>query len=412
MELKKGYKQTEVGVIPDDWDAIPLGEIFDFKNGLNKAKEFFGKGTPIVNYMDVFNHPGLHQKEFSGKVTLSNDEIRNYEVKKGDVFFTRTSETVEEIGMSSVMLDDVENTVFSGFVLRARPKNNRLGLFFKQYCFRSSIVRKQITSTSSYTTRALTNGRHLSKVFIPVPKSSSEQRAIAMALSDADELISCLEELIAKKRNIKQGAMQQLLTGKKRLPGFSGKWDLKKVEDFGEIITGSTPSTKVKEYWDGEIPWVTPTDITDKKNIYYSEREITPTGLNAIRKLSRNSVLVTCIASIGKNAILRRDGACNQQINAIVPNKKHDVDFLYYLFEGNKQYLLGHAGITATNIISKKEFSKIYFSVPFLPEQTAVAQVLSEMDTEIELLERKRDKYKLIKQGIMQELLTGKTRLI
>lgn len=413
MELTKDkFKKSEIGYIPKDWQTIPIGCILKFKNGLNKEKKYFGKGTPIVNYMDVLCNPGLKTRDINGKVTLTKEEIRNYQVKKGDVFFTRTSETVDEIGMSSVMLEDIKDSVFSGFVLRGRPENDMLDLYYKQYCFRANEVRKQICSTSSYTTRALTNGRLLSNVYITLPPTKTEQNAIATALNDIDKLIISLEKLIAKKRAIKQGAMQELLTGKCRLPGFSGEWEVEQVSDFGEIITGSTPPTKIKDYWDGDVPWVTPTDITERKDIYNSEREINPAGLAVIRKLPQNSLLVTCIASIGKNAILKRAGACNQQINAIVPNNGHDVDFLYYLFEGRKQYLLGHAGITATNIISKKDFSEIYFSVPRRSEQTAIAQALSDMDAEISSMEQKLTKYKMLKQGMIQVLLTGKIRLV
>ena len=95
MEVKKGYKQTEVGVIPEDWVIIPIGKLLEFKNGLNKAKDFFGKGTPIVNYMDVLENPGITIADINGKVTVNGDEKRAYQVKQGDVFFTRTSETVD-----------------------------------------------------------------------------------------------------------------------------------------------------------------------------------------------------------------------------------------------------------------------------------------------------------------------------
>ncbi|MBN1295595.1 hypothetical protein JXA80_02365, partial [bacterium] len=94
QKIPAGYKQTDIGPIPEDWDLHTIGDYFEFKNGLNKAKEFFGYGTPIVNYMDVYKHSGLYKKDIFGKVTLSKEEIRNYQVKKGDVFFTRTSETL------------------------------------------------------------------------------------------------------------------------------------------------------------------------------------------------------------------------------------------------------------------------------------------------------------------------------
>jgi len=208
-----GYKQTEVGVIPEDWSSIPLSDLLTFKNGLNKAKQYFGTGTPIVNYMDVYQNPGLTTEKIAGKVTVTRDEKNNYSAKVGDVFFTRTSETVDEIGISAVLLEEVADAVFSGFVLRGRPISDNLELEFKKYCFRQKNVRKQIISTSSYTTRALTNGRLLSKVFLPVPPTKAEQEAIATTLSDTDALIESLDQLISKKRHIKKGAMQELLIG-------------------------------------------------------------------------------------------------------------------------------------------------------------------------------------------------------
>lgn len=138
-------------------------------------------------------------------------------MKKGDVFFTRTSETIEEIGLSSVILDDVEDTVFSGFFLRARANNNFINDNFKKYCFRSFLVRKKITSKSSYTTRALTNGKLLSSINFHIPPSIEEQQAIAQTLSDMDAEIAALEAKRDKYRQIKQGMMQQLLSGKIRL---------------------------------------------------------------------------------------------------------------------------------------------------------------------------------------------------
>ena len=242
--------------------------------------------------------------------------------------------------------------------------------------------------------------------------SNAEQRAIASALSDVDALLAAQDKLIAKKRDIKQAAMQQLLTGKQRLPGFTGEWEVKRLGDVGEIVTGSTPPTEIKEYWNGSIPWITPTDISDKKDMFSSEREITLLGLQAIRNLPANSLLVTCIASIGKNAILRNKGACNQQINAIIPNDNNSVEFLYYLVENSKSYLLGNAGITATLMISKKDFSEISFSLPPIAEQTAIATILSDMDADLTALEQQRDKTRAIKQGMMQELLTGRIRLV
>ncbi len=190
------------------------------------------------------------------------------------------------------------------------------------------------------------------------------------------------------------------------------EWDVKSVQEIGQVITGGTPKTAVREYWGNEYPWVTPTDISHYRDVVDTERRLTAKGLEATVKLPANSVLVTCIASIGKNAILRAEGGCNQQINAVIPKNDNSPEFLYYLFESNKLYLMANAGMTATSIISKSTFEKLMFRLPDPSEQRAIASVLSDMDTEIEALERRRDKTRLIKQGMMQELLTGRVRLV
>ena len=192
---------------------------------------------------------------------------------------------------------------------------------------------------------------------------------------------------------------------------FSGEWEIKRVAEFGDVITGSTPSTKVDAYWGESYPWITPTDISETRDMINSERHLTQEGLNATRTLPPNTVLVTCIASIGKNAILRTIGGCNQQINAVTPNTSHNAEFLYYLFEFSSNYLLANAGITATNIVSKAAFSNLVFEVPPLDEQRAISAVLSDLDGLISALDALIAKKRAIKQATMQQLLTGKTRL-
>lgn len=208
--------QVRLPGFQDKWDQVRLGDLFSFKNGLNKAKEFFGYGTPIVNYMDVFKSTAICSPNLEGRVSLNKHELKNFDVQKGDVLFTRTSETPDEIGLSSVMLDQPTDTVFSGFLLRARPRNACLNDRFKAYCFSSTLVRQQITSKASYTTRALTNGRILSEVLLLLPPLS-EQIAIAEVLFDVDTELAALDSRLTKTRALKQAMMQELLTGKTRL---------------------------------------------------------------------------------------------------------------------------------------------------------------------------------------------------
>ena len=189
------------------WDTATIGDFLDFKNGLNKGKEFFGHGTPIVNYTDVYKKRGLKKNDVCGKVSLTRDEIHRFDARKNDVFFTRTSETPEEVGMSSVLLEDIDDCVFSGFVLRGRPKNDMFVPEYCKYCFTTEAIRSAIIMGCTYTTRALTNGKQLSAIEIVVPPKH-EQEAIAKSLTEIDELISSLEKLIAKKKAIKNTACQ------------------------------------------------------------------------------------------------------------------------------------------------------------------------------------------------------------
>lgn len=210
-EVPSGYKKTSVGIVPNEWTEHTLGDIFIFKNGLNKEKGAFGQGTPIVNYTDVWKKRGLRAKDINGRVALSEKEIQTYEAKAGDVFFTRTSETIDEIGYSSVLLEDVENAVFSGFVLRARPYNDLVHREYHQYCYSEPLMRQEIIKRSSMTTRALTSGPMLSQVAINLP-SHREQSKIAEILMKWDEAIELQEQYIINLKKKKLSIMRNLFS--------------------------------------------------------------------------------------------------------------------------------------------------------------------------------------------------------
>jgi type I restriction enzyme S subunit len=410
--MRKDYKDTEVGVIPSDWKVKKIYDVSEVKTGpfgsTLHERDYVEDGTPIIT-VEHLGEQGVVHINLPMVSDADRKRLQGYSLQTGDLVFSR----VGSVDRNSLISEKENEWLFSGRLLRIRVKNKAILPVYLSYCFHQESTKQRIRSVAVGQTMASLNTQILNDVQVAFPPTLAEQERIAKALSDTDALITSLEKLITKKRNIKQGTMQELLTGKKRLPGFNGKWEVKKLGEIGEIVTGSTPPTQTKEYWNGSIPWITPTDISDEKNIFNSEREISPLGLQVIRKLPANTLLVTCIASIGKNAILRVDGASNQQINAIIPYKDYDLDFLYYLIENNKQYLLGNAGITATLMISKKDFSEIIFLFPPQKnEQSSIANILSDMDAEIKQLEQKLSKYKFIKQGMMQELLTGKIRLV
>ena len=157
---------------------VKIGDLFEFKNGINKDKGSFGKGTPIINYVNVYKKNKIYFEDLKGLVEVSDDELVRYSVKRGDVFFTRTSETIEEIEYTSVLLENIENCVFSGFLLRARPITDLLLPEYCAYCFSTSNTRNAIIKKSTYTTRTLTNGTTLSQIEIPLPPLEVQKRIV------------------------------------------------------------------------------------------------------------------------------------------------------------------------------------------------------------------------------------------
>ena len=250
------------------------------------------------------------------------------------------------------------------------------------------------------------------------PKDITEQRMIAEALSDVDGLIAALDKKIAKKRLLKQGAMQQLLTGKKRLPGFTDKWGkmcFKSIYRFAS--EGGTPDTKNESFYaNGNIPFVKIED-TEQKYIYSGKSFITQEGVNhsSAWLIPTNSIIFTNGATIGNVAINKIPVTTKQGILGIILNSRVELEFVYYLlssstFQDEVNMRLSK-GTFATIIL--KHLDEIPINIPVsLKEQQAIATILSDMDKEIADLEAQRDKYRLLKSGMMQKLLTGQIRLV
>ena len=394
------------------WDTTLIGDFLEFKNGLNKGKEFFGHGTPIVNYTDVYQKRGLKASDIRGRVFLTADEIHRFEVRKYDVFFTRTSETPNEVGITSVLLEDINDCVFSGFVLRGRPKNDMFVPEYCKYCFSTAAVRNAIITGCTYTTRALTNGKQLSAIEISLPPKS-EQEAIATALSDIDALITNLEKLIAKKKAIKQGAMQELLTGNKRLSGFIDPWAKHMVKDLGVFYSGLSGKGK-SDFGCGTAHYITFLNVltNTKININALERVRVSEGesQNTVKKgdLFFNTSSETP-EEVGMCAALL-DDVENTYLNSFcfglrITNPEMYPLFLSYYFnsqEGRQIMKVLAQGATRYNL-SKTNFSETIITVPDKEEQIAIAHLLLDMDVEIDTLFAKLEKARNMKKGMMSD---------
>jgi type I restriction enzyme S subunit len=414
--MPTGYKQTEVGVIPEDWNIFQLCEVGKFKNGINKGSEAFGHGSPFVNLMDVFGVSSIASSDSLGLVDTNHAEQQTYDLRKGDVIFIRSSVKPSGVGLTAVIEEDLPKTVYSGFLIRFRD-GGTLSRGFKRHCFYEEGFRRRVIGASSVSANTNINQDNLKRLFLVLPPTKAEQEAIAEALSDADALIESLAQLIAKKRHLKQGAMQQLLTGKKRLPGFSGKWEVKRLGELANIRSGGTPSTIQPQFWDGDIPWCTPTDITGLNGFKYisdTSRKISSLGLksSSAEMIPANSIVMTSRATIGECAINTVSVSTNQGFKNFIPFDHVDVEFLYYLLLMKKQGFISLCGGSTFLEIGKTQLAAFEVTLPAKAEQTAIATLLSDMDAELAALEAKLAKARSLKQGMMQELLTGRIRLV
>jgi type I restriction enzyme S subunit len=279
---------------------------------------------------------------------------------------------------------------------------------------KSFAVQKQIQSQDSGSAMNFFGISATKKFKFSLPPTKAEQEAIAEALSDADALIESLEQLIAKKQLIKQGAMQELLTGKKRLPGFSGEWAIKQLGDVIEkFIGGGTPSRSNQQYWGDELSWVTVKDFATF-DPWISQEMITRLGLkhSASHLIPKGTLITSTRMALGKAVIYKIDVAINQDMKALFPKPVLATQYLYFWFQYHGQSIDELGSGSTVKGISLPDLKKINFQLPSCAEQSAIATILSDMDTEITELDIKLSKARKIKQGMMQALLTGKTRLI
>lgn len=412
MEVRPGYKQTEVGVIPDDWEVGALGSWASFRTGpfgsaLHKSDYTHG-GVPVVNPMHIID--GEIQPTVTMTITeQAAESLADFRLKLGEIVIGRRG----DMGRCAVVTERQAGWLCGTGSMIIRPRNADPD--FLQRVLSSPPAIAAIEESSVGTTMVNLNQGILASLKIPFPPLP-EQRDIAAALGDVDALLSRLDRLIAKKRDLKQAAMQQLLTGQTRLPGFEGEWELKRLGEVAEMGSGGTPPSAVSAYYDGDIPWVAISDMTRAgKVITSTERNLTAIGLanSAAQMFPAGTVLYAMYASLGECSIAGVPLCSSQAILGIRPKSVClDGTYLYYYLASLKNVVraLGQQGTQAN--LNKGMVQDFRLNLPPVAEQRAIAAVLSDMDTELAALEARRDKTRLLKQGMMQELLTGKTRLI
>jgi type I restriction enzyme S subunit len=397
MEVKPGYKQTEVGVIPEDWEVKSVHEFAGIKTGpfgtLLKASEYSeGDGVPLISVGEI-REGFLRITDDTPRVSEAvTRRLPQYVLRKGDIVFGRKG----GVERSALIREPQEGWFLGSDGISIRPSQDCHDEYLALQ-FQSSRVQGCLLQNAIGTTMPSLNQEILRNVAIPLPPTKGEQEAIAEALSDADALIESLEQLLTKKRQLKQGAMQELLTGKKRLPGFSGEWETRPFDGVLSRVNAKAHQIQTSDYQaTGRYPVV---DQGKELVIGFSDRH------DKRFQCPEGGVIVfgdhTCIVKfVDFDFLVGADGT--QVLEA-----KSGQSTRFQALQ------LQHRGISPTGYNRHFKFLKEReFVAPPLPEQTAIAAVLSDMDAEIGALKERVSKARDVKQGMMQELLTGRIRLI
>lgn len=405
---------------PADWTPYELRELFDFSNGVNAHKSAYGAGTPFINVLEVITKESLTPEDIPGRVTLPDSTLARYRVNYGDVLFNRTSETQEEVGLTSTYVGNVP-VVFGGFVFRGRPTTTRLDVGYSKYGLRAIDVRRQVTARGQGGIRANIGQRDLKSVVVSLP-GCPEQRAIANVLDDVSTLIERLQRLIAKKRDIEQGMMQELLTGQSRLPGSSGEWTTLRVAPSSHLKAriGWQGLTTQEYRSSGEYRLVGGTDFrngrVDWDRTPYVDKWRFDQDANI--QLQVGDVLLTKDGTIGKIAFvdsLPSPATLNSGVFVLRPKRNaYEPEFLYWKLRSSAfdRFVTGLSSGSTINHLYQRDLVRLELEVPpTLNEQRAIARALTDIDDEVKALARQLESVRDIKIGMMQQLLTGRTRL-
>lgn len=421
--VETNFKHTEIGLIPCDWDSRPIESSFSFigNNTFSRDQLEENGGVYNIHYGDILVKYGAVvdlRKDNVPRIKKDLRTIAKNALQNGDVLMADTAED-EIVGKCCEIAGVEDNQVETGLhTFGLRPKDEYAPSFLG-YAFNSSIYHNQLLPHIQGTKVSSISKSAVEKTFLCSPKSLEEQYRIVEALSDMDKLIAALEKKIAKKQAIKQGAMQQLLTGKKRLPYYRKEWIEKKLGEVSEIYRGGSPRP-IDKYITTDangINWVKIGDVAPRsKFINATSEKIIPEGVLLSRRVFAGDFILSNSMSFGRPYILNING-CIHDGWLVIQNydSTFDRDFLYYCLSSDNvmmQYIAMAAGSSVKNL-NKEKVANVSLLFPAdISEQKAIASILSSMDDEIEQLQQKLSKYKSLKQGMMQKLLTGQIRLI
>lgn len=407
--LATNGKSSILGVIPSDWEVSSLGELctkttVGFVGSMSHL--FTERGVPLLRGTNVLPG-GLNLEDMRYVSADTHRKWQKSELRPGDVIMVR----VGYPGTAAVVPDTLGAANAASLVI-ARPDPSLLNAGYAVQVLNSPSGRSRIQSGLVGGAQQVFNTTLAAQFPIAVPPKNEQDR-IADALQDADKLIFLMKRLVTKKEEIKQGMMQQLLTGQTRLPGFTKSW---RNATIGELCTsiagGGTPARHVREYWGGSIPWATVKDVTTF-NPRRTQEYITRDAVSAssTRLVPAGTLVLATRMTVGKAVIFDVDVCINQDLKALSLTPEADSRYLYHWFESNRNKLARTSGGSTVAGISTADIRSCEIFVPAVEEQRAIAGVIGHADLEIRALRHRLAKARAVKLGMAHELLTGRRRL-
>ncbi len=411
------YKLTEVGVIPVDWDVCQVCQKGDVVTGKALAVSASGLQRPYLRTKNVFD--GRIDIDDVLTMPMTDDQFAQFRIRPGDVLLNE-GQSLELVGRCALYQDEYhEPCAMQNALLRFRARTGVSEIFASylfRHCQQTGVFARIALQTTSV---AHLGGSRFQRLCLAWPKTEAEQRAIAAALSDVDALLAKLDQFIAKKRGLKQAAMQQLLTGKTRLPGFDGAWEFKRLGDCLSTRPDYGINAPAVPYSDRLHTYLRITDISDDGR--FSKQSLVSVSKSSADNYFLNDgdlVFARTGASVGKSYLYdTNDGPL--VFAGFLIRVRPDANFLvspflaafvktdnFWTWVRMTSMRSGQPGINGN------ELAQLRIPLPPVAEQTAIAAVLTDMDAEIAALEARRDKTRALKQGMMQELLTGRIRLV
>lgn len=394
-------KSNDIKILDNGWMEVPFSYMAE-----HISKRVDPKNTNLDIYIGLEHlDPGSLKIKSYGKP----EDVKGTKLiaQPGDIIFGKRRAYQGKVGVCEW------DAIVSAHSMVLRPKEENIEKDFLKFFMQSEEFYNRSIQISEGSLSPTIKWKVLAEQRFIIPKKEL-QLSILNTLNSIENEIYRKEILINKVNTYKGKLMEKLFskgiknTNLKKINNkyIPEEWTYCKLGDIATIVTGKTPPTDKVENYGDEYPWVTPTDISENREIYITERSLSKYGFENNVILPKDTLLVTCIASIGKNTILKKQGSCNQQINALLPNEKYNTEFMYYWIEHNTKLLNKYSSKTAVPILNKTKFENIQIALPPIEDQKEIAKVLVELDSNLEKVYNSVNYSKSVKKSLQNKYIS------